>query len=151
MSLENAFYKLTLDPAKGSIQSLLDKETGAELVDPSADWGFGQCVYETMPVNRQMKPEVFKRTAWHNVKVSPGANGPIWQSLRLSAELDGCAANKGAQAEIRLYDTEKRIELHFDIRKLPVPTPEAVYVTLPFQSPEAKCSTKDKAVSLPPA
>ena len=93
--LENAFYKLTLDPAKGSIQSLLDKETGAELVDPGADWGFGQCVYETMPANREMKPEVFKRTAWRNVKVSPGAGGPIWQSLRLSADLDGCAANNG--------------------------------------------------------
>ena len=136
--LENAFYKLTIDPVKGSIQSLLDKETGAELVDSGANWGFGQCVYETMPVNREMKPEVFKRTAWRNIKVTPGAGGPIWQSLRLSADLDGCATNKGAQAEIRLYDTEKRVELHFAIRKLPVPTPESVYVTLPFQSPDGK-------------
>jgi hypothetical protein len=137
-SLENAFYKLTLDPIKGSIQSLRDKETGAELVDQTANWGFGQCVYETMPVNREMKPEVFKRTTWRNIKVMPGTGGPIWQSLRLSADLDGCATNKGAESEIRLYDTEKRIELHFDIRKLPVPTPEAVYVTLPFQSPDGK-------------
>jgi hypothetical protein len=136
--LENAFYKLALDPAKGSIQSLLDKESGAELVDPGANWGFGQCVYETMPVNREMKPEVFKRTAWRNIKVSPGASGPIWHSLLLNADLDGCATNKGAQAEIRLYDTEKRVELHFAIRKLPVPTPEAVYVTLPFQSTDGK-------------
>jgi alpha-mannosidase len=137
-SLENAFYKLTLDSVKGSIQSLRDKETGAELVDQAANWGFGQCVYETMPVNREMKPEVFKRAAWHNVKLIPSASGPIWQSLRLSADLDGCATNNGAQEEIRLYDTEKRIELHFDIRKLPVPTPESVYVTLPFQSPDGK-------------
>jgi hypothetical protein len=137
-SLENAFYKLILDPVKGSIQSIRDKETGAELVDQSANWGFGQCVYETMPMDREMKPEVFKRTAWRNVKVSPGAGGPIWQSLRLSADLDGCATNKGAEGEIRLYDTEKRIELHFDIRKLPVPTPESVYVALPFQSPGGK-------------
>jgi hypothetical protein len=107
-------------------------------VDPAADWGFGQCVYETLPKNRDMKPEAFKRTAWHDVKVTPGAGGPIWHSLRLSADLDGCAAKKGAQAEIRLYDTEKRVELYFDIRKLPVPTPESVYVTLPFQLPDAK-------------
>ena len=137
-SLENAFYKLTLDPLKGCLQSLHDKETGAELVDPGANWGFGQCVYETMPVDRDMRPEVFKRTPWRNVKVSPGAGGPIWQSLLLSADLDGCAATNGAQAEIRLYDTEKRVELHFAIRKLPVPTPEAVYVPLPFQSPDGK-------------
>jgi hypothetical protein len=137
-SLENAFYRLTLDSVKGSIQSLRDKESGAELVDQTANWGFGQCVYETMPLNREMKPEVFKRTAWRNVKVTPGASGPIWQSLRLSADLDGCATNNGAQEEIRLYDTEKRVELHFDIRKLPVPTPESVYVTLPFRSPDGK-------------
>ncbi|MEI6783399.1 MAG: hypothetical protein WCQ21_21040, partial [Verrucomicrobiota bacterium] len=136
--LENACYKITLDPVKGSIQSLRDKETGAELVDPGAAWGFGQCVYETMPAKREMKPEIFKRTAWHNVKVTAGSGGPIWHSLRLSADLEGCAAKEGAQAEIRLYDTEKRIELHFAIRKLPVPTPEAVYVTLPFQSPNGK-------------
>jgi hypothetical protein len=136
--LENAFYKITLDPVKGSLQSLRDKQTGAELVDQAADWGFGQCIYETMPKNREMKPEVFKRTAWHDVKVTPGAGGPIWHSLHLSAELDGCAAKKGAQAEIRLYNTEKRIELHYDIRKLPVPTPESVYVALPFQSPDGR-------------
>lgn len=136
--LENAFYKLTVEPVKGSIESLRDKETGAELVDQAAAWGFGQCVYETMPANREMKPEVFKRTAWRNVKVQPGASGPIWRSLRLSADLDGCAATNGAQAEIRLYDTDKRVELYFDIRKLPVPTPEAVYVPLPFQSPAGK-------------
>jgi hypothetical protein len=138
VSLENAFYKLTLDAVKGSVQSLLDKETGAELVDPGANWGFGQCVYETLPLRREMTPEVFKRTPWRNIKVKPGAGGPIWQSLRLSADLDGCATNQGAQAEIRLYDTEKRIELHFAIRKLPVPTPESVYVTLPFQLPDGE-------------
>jgi alpha-mannosidase len=89
-------------------------------------------------VNREMKPEVFKRTAWRSIKVSPGAGGPIWHSLRLNADLDGCAATNGAQAEIRLYDTEKRVELHFAIRKLPVATPESVYVTLPFHSPDGK-------------
>ena len=135
VSLENAFYKLALDPVKGSIQSLRDKETGAELVDQGADWGFGQCVYETMPLRRAEKPETFKRAPWRNIKVRPGADGAIWKSLRLSADLDGCATNKGVEAEIRLYDTEKRIELHFALRKLPVPTPEAVYVALPFLSP----------------
>ena len=85
-----------------------------------------------------MKPEVFKRAPWRNIKVTPGAGGPIWHSLQLSADLDGCAATNGAHAEIRLHDTEKRIELHFAIRKLPVPTPESVYVTLPFQSPSGK-------------
>jgi hypothetical protein len=138
LTLENAFYKLTVDPARGAIKSLVDKETGRELVDQQAAWSLGQCLYETMPVNREMKLGVFKRTSLRNVKVSAGASGPIWKSLRLTADLDGCATNHGVSAEIRTYDTEKRIELHFNLRKLPVPTPESVYVVLPFSAPDSK-------------
>ena len=130
--LENAFYRLTVDPAKDAITSLVDKESGRELVDTKAPWALGQCVYETMPANREMKPDVFQRTTVRNVEVQPGAGGPVWRSLRLAADLDGAATNRGLHAEIRLYDTEKRVELHFSLRKLPVATPEAVYVTLPF-------------------
>lgn len=134
-ALENAFYKLTVDVAKGAIRSLVDKESGHELVDQSAAWGFGQCLYETMPVNREIKRDVFQRTTLRNVEFKPGANGPIWKSLLLAADMDGCASNRGVRAEIRLYEPEKRVEFHFDLRKLPIPTPEAVYVAFPFNAP----------------
>jgi alpha-mannosidase len=135
VTLENAFYSLKFAPDKGAIQSLVDKETGQELVDQQATWGFGQCFYETMPANREMKPEVFKRTAQGRATVKPGARGPIWQSLHISADLEGCSTNNGLRGEIRLFETEKRIELHFAIRKLPVRTPESIYVALPFNAP----------------
>jgi len=137
-TLDNTFYRLTIDSEKGAISSLVDKKTGRELVDQKAAWGLGQCIYETMPANRAMKPEVFARTTLHNVKVKPGANGPIWQSLELGGQLDGCAPDKGLRAEIRLYNTEKRVELYFAMRKLPVPTPESVYVALPFHAPSSR-------------
>ncbi len=138
LTLENEFYKLTLDEEKGAIKSLVDEETGKELVDQTAAWSLGQCIYETMPNRRDMKPDVFKRTSVRNVTVKPGANGPIWKSLLVTADLEGCATNNGVRAEIRLYDTEKRVELHFAVRKLPIPSPEALYVALPFQSPNSK-------------
>ena len=138
LTLENDFYKLALDADKGAIKSLVDKETGKELADPGAAWGLGQCIYETMPGRRDFKPGGFKRTSVRNVTVKPGASGPIWKSLLLTADLDGCATNNGVRAEIRLYDTEKRIELRFAVRKLPIRSPEAVYVALPFQSPNSK-------------
>lgn len=136
-ALENAFYKLTVDTTKGAIRSLVDKESGRELVDQSAAWAFGQCLYETMPVNREIKQGVFQHTSLRNVEFKPGANGPIWKSLLLSADLDGCASNRGVHAEIRLYEPEKRVEFHFDLRKLPIPTPEAVYVAFPFNAPDS--------------
>jgi hypothetical protein len=88
-----------------------------------------------MPNNREMKPDVFKRAGLRNVQVKPGIQGPVWRSLILSAEMDGAAPTNGLRAEFRLFENEKRLECHFALRKLPVPTPEAVYVAFPFQAP----------------
>jgi len=138
LTLENEFYKLTLDADKGAVKSLVDKETGQELVDQTAAWQLGQCIYETTTSRRSLKPDGFTRTSMRDVQVKPGANGPIWKSLLVTGGLDGCATNNGVRAEIRLYETEKRVELRFAVRKLPIPSPEALYVALPFQSPNSK-------------
>lgn len=136
--LENAFYRLVFDRQRGAVSSLVDKETGLELVDAKAGWALGQCLHETGPANRQMKPERFQRTPLRNVRIQPGEAGPIWKSLDFTAELEGCATNQGVRGEIRLYETEKRLEFHFALRKLPVPSPESVYVAFPFQSAEGR-------------
>jgi hypothetical protein len=138
LALENGFYTIALDPEQGALQRLFDKETGQELVDPQSPWALGQCVYETMPAARDMKPDLFKRTTVRRVKVKAGATGPIWKSLVVSADLDGCDTNNGVRCEIRLYEPEKRVELRYAMRKLPVRTPEAVYVAFPFRAPDAK-------------
>ena len=139
-SLENSYYKLDIDSQKGLVKSLVDKETGKELVDASAEWGLGQCIYETMPdVNdREFKRDAFKRTSLSNVSIRGGDNGPIWKSVFLSGSLAGCAEKKALEMEIRLYETEKKIEFLYAIRKLPVTAPEAVYVAFPFQLPDFK-------------
>ena len=137
-SLENAFYSLTIDPQKGTVTSLVDKETGKELVDKNASWGLGQCIYETISGGRDFKPGAFKRTSLKNVKMQKGLNGPIWKSVLLTAEMDGCAPKNGVQVEIRLYETEKRIEFHYTVRKLPITDAEAVYVSFPFSLPDFK-------------
>jgi len=45
-TLENAFFKLTLDPALGAVTSLVDKRTGREWVEPSEGRGLGQYLNE---------------------------------------------------------------------------------------------------------
>jgi hypothetical protein len=133
--LENEFYKLTLDPEKG-VKSLIEKSSGAELVDAQSPWLLGQCVYETMKGKRdKMSPEVYQRAAWKNLKIEPGANGRVWRSAVIHADMEGCATNHGLALEIRLYNTAKRIEFHYNIRKEPLTQPEAVYVAFPFNAP----------------
>jgi hypothetical protein len=45
-TLENAFFKLTLDPARGAITSLVDKRTGRTWVDASEPLGLGSYLNE---------------------------------------------------------------------------------------------------------
>ncbi len=45
-TLESPFFKVTLDPARGAIASIVDRRTGRELVDPHAPHGFGSYLYE---------------------------------------------------------------------------------------------------------
>ena len=45
-TLENEFIKVTLDPVRGVIASLVEKRTGREWVDGSAECGLGQYLNE---------------------------------------------------------------------------------------------------------
>ena len=45
-SIENDFYKIVFDPVKGSIVSLLDKQSGRDWVDNNSGQGFGQYLNE---------------------------------------------------------------------------------------------------------
>ncbi|HPA44916.1 MAG TPA: glycoside hydrolase family 38 C-terminal domain-containing protein [bacterium] len=134
--MENQYYLLELDPTTGNIDRLFDKELGQELVDPNSEWAVGQIFHESLnDAQRQFKTDGFKRTPLKNVVIQEGTNGTIWQSIQFAGDLEGCAGVKG---EYRLFDTAKRIDLHYSIRKKPITDPEAIYVAFPFQFPDGK-------------
>ncbi len=139
--LENAFFKIVVNPQTGAIASLFDKEGKRELVDPRAPWQLAQFIYERAVDRGDFekasfpKEHPFRRTGLRNVKVGNPAGGPIWKSLAIEAEADGCAGRGGVKLEVRLYESEKRVEFHFTVRKSAVATPEAIYVAFPFNLP----------------
>ena len=45
-TFENKHFKIVLDPQSGSIASLIDKNSGRELIDNEAEHGFGQYLHE---------------------------------------------------------------------------------------------------------
>ena len=130
--LENGFYRLEVDPATGGLLRLLDKQTNRDLADGTAPWRVGQLLRETLSDRGAISADTIQRSAMNNVKLSPVATGPLWQSLAFEGELEGCEVGRGVRGEIRLYETEPRIEFHFALRKLPVIAPEAIYVAFPF-------------------
>jgi hypothetical protein len=46
--IENTRYRISFDEGAGSVQSIVDRQTGAELVDRNAPFHLGQYVYEGM-------------------------------------------------------------------------------------------------------
>jgi len=136
--LENAYYRIEFDPATGGIARLVDKQTGQQLVDESADWRLGQVIHETLAGRDVLGQEGIERNGLTNAVIERGSIGPIWQSMQVRGELPGTDGANGVRAEFRLYETTPRIELRFTVRKLPITDPEALYVALPFSIPDAK-------------
>lgn len=138
--LENRFYKLAIDKSTGSISSLFDKELQQELVDSENQYNLGQPVRETS-AKRDVPP--FNRTTVTNVKVDRGVNGNVWESIKITSDLDGFekgteGSPKGIETEIRLYKNIKKIEFKYMANKLILTDPEALYVAFPFSFPDSR-------------
>lgn len=136
--LENEFYRLAVDPSLAAVTSLIDKESGADLVAGSAPWQLGRLIYETLPARGSVDRKLFKQSSTHHISLPAVETNALWQSLRLTAEMEGCRpaekdpARPAVTQEIRLYHAAKKIEFRYSIRKAPVTTPEAVYVAFPW-------------------
>ena len=139
--LENAFYRVTLDPESAGIRSIWDKELQRELVDPTAPFRFGSYVYVTgaddMPNNSLYRygaglpvPQLASHPASHGTLMSVEAH-PGEQV----AVLEASAPNTPSiRTEITLPDDAKRIDLRVTVRKNATLSREAVYIAFPFAS-----------------
>ncbi len=134
--LENSFYRITVNPATGRITSLFDKGWNRELADSGAANSIGEFIYERLGKNRgqleQHRLDEVTRTVWHSVTARAGDDGPLWQGIILTGQMEGCADPSGIRCEIRLYREEKKIEFRYSMKKLAVTDPEAVYIAFPF-------------------
>jgi hypothetical protein len=131
--LENNFYRLVIDKTTGSISSLFDKRLDQDLVDQENQYNLGQPVRE-ISAKRDVAP--FIRTTVSNIKVDKGINGDIWESVKISYDLDGFEKGspgepKGIQTEIRLYKNVPKIEFKYMANKLILTDPEALYIAFP--------------------
>jgi hypothetical protein len=137
--IENKYYRITLDPAGGGIQSIQDKELGWELVDRSSPFLFGAYVYTTgaddLPRNSlyrygaaQPVPDLHPQAAGLGRVVSVvQSDGSVRAILEASAP-----HSPRVQMEITLPEDAKRIDFRYSIHKEAVLSKEAVYIAFPF-------------------
>lgn len=119
-SLENRFYRITLDPESGAITSIFDKGLQREWVDGAAPHGFNQLVARSPKTGNVSLPA-------HSV-ITEGERGPIAGSLIVKGDGLGCPQRT---QEITLYDSIKRIDLANRLLRDATPHLE-LYFAFPF-------------------
>ncbi len=127
-TLENEFFKITLDPATGAVASIIDKQLDRELVDSDADHGLNQLL-----IKHSRSGEVESPT---DVTITPGPPGAVLASLVVTGSVAGCPQ---VTQEIVLYDGIKRIDFNTRLLKDSTPLMD-VYMAFPLaiDEPEMK-------------
>jgi len=120
-SLENRFFKVTLNPQTGTVESIYDKELDREIVDENADHQLNQLVVRWVKTGQQESPV--------KAEIRKGESGPVYGSLVVSSAAAGCPQ---LTQEIILYSDLKRIDLANRVLKDSTPTME-VYFAFPFR------------------
>jgi hypothetical protein len=140
--LENQWYRLEIDQSNGEVTGILDKELKRNLADNSLKYKFGQFICERLGTNRAQlsagRLEEFTRTVWEKIRFSDITTGPVWTSVTRTGQLPGSVGPEGIRCEIRLYNTEKKIEFRYSMKKIPVTNPEGVYISFPFNMKNGK-------------
>ena len=120
-TLENRFFRITVAPQTGSVQSVYDKEFARELVDRDAPHQLNQFIARWAASGRLESPS--------RATVRKGQSGPVYGSLIVSTTGAGCPQ---VTQEVVLYDKVKRIDFANRILKDSTPGLE-LYFAFPFK------------------
>jgi len=156
--IENGFFQVRLDPARGCVASLVDKRSGAELVDPTAPYGFGQHLYERFDAD-QVKAylDAYLRRKWDWAIADLGRNNlppakekPYVAASPTDMKLGIAHTPLGVRAQmvappteaipytlgviVTLYATEPFVDFEWTVTdKKPDPWPEAGWLCFPLR------------------
>jgi hypothetical protein len=133
--LENDWYRIICDPAKGTISSLFDKDLSLELKDPGSQYGIGEFILEELGNRSQMESRKlidYKRLPLDTVWFDSFSKGPVFNSIKFLGETRTAVKPRGFTIEIRLYNNEKKIEIACSIIKKSIVDPESFYIAFPF-------------------
>ncbi|HEX5284217.1 MAG TPA: polysaccharide lyase family protein [Bryocella sp.] len=136
--LENSFYRVTLDPSTGTVQSIFDKELKKELVNQNSPYRFGQYLYVTGGDKQPNSLQTFRMVPIPpELQVTGSHGGRLISSVHTAdgwvARMESTDENTpSVRVEIRLPEHEKKVEFVEDISKQKVLAKEAVYFAFPF-------------------
>ena len=124
-TIENEYYRVQVDPAAGHVVSIVDKDTGRELIDAAAAHPFGSLVVHD-PAGQECVCSCRG--------VSPGERGPLCASMRIARTAEGHPA---IEQTVTLHAGIKRIDFAVRILKDPTPLLTAA-LSFPFAVPDGR-------------
>ena len=138
--IENEYYRVCFDLARGRVTELLDKTSGLNLVDADAPFGFNQCVhdrYTSAPHFNHLASRIQatdlallgERSAGGLAVVTRRSSNPVWDSVtvRLVDERADIV-----ESTLTLFRSVKRLDITNCIYKVGTPEKESVYFSFPF-------------------
>ena len=157
-TIENRWLKVTFDPTRGCIASIIEKSTGVELVDNNSPHGFGQYLYQQFSreecdayINRYIFPQyrgshgpitgksIFVPESAPHIEFSPANTDlEITQNgfsitARLIPRLAAGGSAHTAGLTVTLYEDLPALDLKVNIVNHPATeNPEAGWISLPL-------------------
>ena len=157
-SIENEFFTVVLDPARGCIRSLIEKKSGRELADSIDGRGFGQYLYERFDSNQTaqfVNAYAKHKSDWVMAEFGKANMPPATEVPYSAASPENCelqfeqypnsltailSAKKSVKiahavtTRVTLYPNQPYLDLEITLHdKAADPWPEAGWLCLPFK------------------
>jgi alpha-mannosidase len=154
---ENKHFKIILDPARGTIRSLVDKRSGRELLDASAEHGFGQYLHEKFSADEvaAYAKAYIRAASWAYAQIGkpnlpPASDIPYRAltpanctitstkrdntiTLEMRATQEDTGVNYPVTTRVLLHGDAPYVDLELTIEKPADNWPEAGWICLPFK------------------
>ncbi|MDQ3602670.1 MAG: hypothetical protein M3385_02265 [Actinomycetota bacterium] len=138
--VENEYYRVRFDLARGRVTELLDKTSGLNLIDAEAPFGFNQYVYDryaSAPHFNHLSSRIQatdlallgERSAGGLAVVTQRSSNPVWD--RVTVRLVDERADI-VESTLTLFRGVRRLDITNRIHKVGTPEKESVFFAFPF-------------------
>jgi len=135
-TIENQFYRLTVDVKTGGLASLYDKVANRELLDRQAPYKLNQYLYVSGGENSLIlnftfgsAPATLTVDAPTAAEIVENVKTPLGQRIVVTTKAKN---TPGVRSEYLLYDKIKRVDIVNTVEKTETRAKEAVYFAYPF-------------------
>lgn len=138
--LESRFYRLQFDPASGAIRSVLDKQTGRELVDAKAAYRLNEYLYVDCQAETDLEDAGRKKAP--DLRISTPRNATLKRfSLGCLGERmvveTSAAMTPRIVSVITVWNDVKRVDIENRLTKTQTYNKDAAYFAFPFAAAPA--------------